>query len=31
MALYDDGMIFSLMQPQTKKKEKPLWLNQFLV
>jgi len=22
---------FSLMQPQTKKKEKPSWLNQFLV
>jgi len=25
------GTIFCLMQPQTKKKEKPFWLNQFLV
>jgi len=25
------GTIFSLMQPHNKKKEKPCWLNQFLI
>jgi len=32
MALYANmERFFSLMQPQTKRKEKSFWLNQFLV
>jgi len=30
-SLWECGAIFSLMQPQTQKKEKRFWFNQFLV